>query len=179
MWEFSDNAAVARACRSCPRFGRRWGCPPHDGTAAIGYRSYRMAMLIGIDTPPTFDLRRLRAAVEPMLAKHERRLDGRMTALPGECPYCPTEDDCTRLHENPCRHPGLVRPSLEALGIDVCALSQETLGREITWDGGRMLLVCAMFYNAQVCATEVTAQLSADVSSAAGILASTSRSRES
>ena len=45
-------------------------------------------------------------------------LGGRSFAYVGSCLYCP-DGTCTRPEGNPCRHPELVRPSLEACGLSL------------------------------------------------------------
>lgn len=71
----------------------------------------------------------------------------------GTCIHCP-EGSCTRPEGRPCRHPELVRPSLEACGFDVARTASELFGIELKWgSGGRMpeylTLVCGFFHDAE------------------------------
>lgn len=139
------SASVGEACRSCPRYGRRWGCPPlraEDTEAAAGSG---IVVLIGLEVPSTTDLRRLRAAVESVLLYYERRTGGRMAALAGDCPYCPAGEECARAGGNVCRRPECVRPSLEALGVDVAGLVRDVFGRDLVWGGDTVFIVGALF----------------------------------
>ena len=74
-------------------------------------------------------------------------------AYVGTCIHCP-EGSCTRPEGRPCRHPELVRPSLEACGFDVARTASELFGIELKWSsGGRMpeylTLVCGFFHDAE------------------------------
>lgn len=82
----------------------------------------------------------------------ERRYDGRAFAYAGRCLYCPNES-CARLEGKPCRHPELVRPSLEACGFDLCRTTEELMAIPLRWgEGDRMpeylTLVSGFFHNA-------------------------------
>ena len=46
-------------------------------------------------------------------------------------------DGCTRRRGLPCRHPGKVRPSLEAFGFDLVNTARELFGIELQWGGGK------------------------------------------
>ena len=83
----------------------------------------------------------------------ERQYGGRSFAYVGTCIHCP-EGSCTRPEGRPCRHPELVRPSLEACGFDVARTASELFGIEMKWgSGGRMpeylTLVCGFFHDAE------------------------------
>lgn len=54
-----------------------------------------------------------RQRLERRLLEMERQYGGRSFAYVGTCIHCP-EGSCTRPEGRPCRHPELVRPSLEA-----------------------------------------------------------------
>lgn len=68
---------------------------------------------------------------EEMLAEEAKR-SGRAALFTGLCPHC-GEAVCARREGKPCRHPNLVRPSLEALGFNLCQISNELFGTEILW----------------------------------------------
>lgn len=58
-----------------------------------------------------------RRRLEQQLLGMERQYGGLSFAYVGTCLHCP-EGTCTRPDGKPCRHPELVRPSLEACGSD-------------------------------------------------------------
>ena len=92
-----------------------------------------------------------RQRLERRLLEMERRYGGRSFAYVGSCLYCP-DGTCTRPEGNPCRHPELVRPSLEACGFDIGRTTSELFGIELKWGAdGKMpeylTLVCGFFHD--------------------------------
>ena len=87
----------------------------------------------------------------PIYMNSEAEVD-RAFAYAGRCLYCPNES-CARLEGRPCRHPELVRPSLEACGFDLCRTTEELMAIPLRWgEGDRMpeylTLVSGFFHNA-------------------------------
>ena len=148
---FRDAERFEGCCRACPNYGCSWGCPPFDFDVEEYLNRYSRALLIATKIAPEqrdlpiAEAKRLihpeRQRLERRLLEMERRYGGRSFAYVGSCLYCP-EGTCTRPEGNPCRHPELVRPSLEACGIDVFALIK---------DNGKMpeylTLVCGFFHD--------------------------------
>ena len=50
----------------------------------------------------------------------------------GTCLLCPPEH-CTRRKNLPCRHPESIRPSLEALGLDIARTTSGLFGIDLQW----------------------------------------------
>lgn len=136
---------IKTLCGLCPRYGMRWGCPPFDAAPAP-WAQFDSVAIITLEVPASADLRLLRRRAEALLRRLETRCGGMMCALPGDCPYCGAQP-CTRPSGYQCRHPAKVRPSLEALGVDVCALLRDCLGRSMEWHAPRLILVGAVFFN--------------------------------
>ncbi len=67
-----------------------------------------------------------------MLIEKEQTLGGRSFATIGRCHHCPGQT-CTRPEGLPCRHPQLVRPSLEAFGFDITAILADLFNLTLTW----------------------------------------------
>ena len=158
---FRDADRFIACCRACPNYGRSWGCPPFDFDVEARLRSYRRVLLVATRITPTvqglpIDLSR--PLIHPERIRLERRLhelarpyDGLPCAYAGSCLYCPA-GNCTRPEGAPCRHPELVRPSLEAYGFDIGRTLSELFGLELIWGSeGRMpetlTLVCGLFHN--------------------------------
>lgn len=102
-------------------------------------------------------MRPARIITEDILLRLEKEFEGRAFTFAGTCFYCP-EDTCSRIDNKPCRHPELVRPSLEAVGFDVSATAR-LAGVEIMWGCDNHLpsyltLVTALFHNHQTEAVE-------------------------
>ena len=158
---FRDADRFIGFCQSCPNYGRSWGCPPFGFDVEARLRSYRRVLLVATRITPTepglpIDLSRPlirpeRIRLEHRLRELARQYDGLSCAYVGSCLYCP-EGSCTRPDGAPCRHPELVRPSLEAYGFDIGRTLSELFGLELAWGrDGRMpetlTLVCGLFHN--------------------------------
>ena len=133
---FRDAERVGCYCRECGNYGRSWGCPPFGFDMEEYVTRYGTAQRL-----------------ERRLLEMERQYGGRSFAYVGTCIHCP-EGSCTRPEGRPCRHPELVRPSLEACGFDVARTASELFGIEMKWgSGGRMpeylTLVCGFFHDAE------------------------------
>ncbi len=158
LGRFVDRGRCEELCRLCPRYGARWGCPPLDDAdcGLLSMPRVAVAVVSGVDADA--DLRALRAAGEAVMLRYERATGGRAAALPGDCPYCGGEE-CARVAGRRCRHEESVRPSLEAMGVDVCALSA-SLGYPMEWGGRALTLVAALGFDGP---DEAVASLGADL----------------
>ena len=81
----------------------------------------------------------------------EREKGGMAFGFVGKCPYC-NDEPCARRQGLPCRHPDVVRPSLEAYGFNVSETASKLLGIDMVWSSGKTIpryltLVCGLFYN--------------------------------
>lgn len=153
-------------CRKCPNYGRSWACPPfeQDIERMLGYESITLVSckIPMPDEPmPSSEAPRLmrpsRILIESVLLGLERTFSGRAFTFAGTCLHCP-EGTCSRLTGEPCRHPHLVRPSLEAMGFDVTATARIT-GVEILWGSDGMLppyltLVTALMHDSPASTVE-------------------------
>lgn len=168
---FRDAERVAGYCRTCPNYGHHWGCPPFDYSVEDELRRYREVQLVAAriypeekHLPLTTGMRCLwpvRAELEHIVRSMETTQPGRAMGLAGQCTYCGASPDglpcskalpCTKPQGLPCRHPELVRPSLEAWGFDVGKTAEELLQTPILWSSDGLTpdyftLVCAFFRN--------------------------------
>lgn len=120
--ECRDVERFATLCRACPRYGATWGCPPLPTDLPRWYTAHIFAATIAL--PPgrhkVEDSDRLIADDKRILDRRildlERSYGGRACSFGGYCHLC---ERCTRPDGLPCRHPDLLRPSLEALGFDI------------------------------------------------------------
>lgn len=141
---YLDIAGCEAACRACPHYGLRWGCPPYpDGEGLRIFTSYRYLTLISVTSDGGAD--EIRRVIEPRIVQAEIAAAGRMAALPGECPYCLT--DCSRIDGRPCRNPHKLRPSLEALGFDVVRLVHDVQGITYEWDSDKLTVTAALAHD--------------------------------
>lgn len=165
--DFRDEEKFLGLCRECPQYGGRWGCPPH-GFDSLDYLSgYRYAYVLGVKVVPGRRdhlpegrsvgevcremLEGVRRLIDVRLLDMEREHPGGKAFFAGSCLLCP-EGACTRPAGKPCRNPGSLRPSLEALGFDIGRSAAEILGVELRWgkDGDMpeyLVLVSGFFTN--------------------------------
>lgn len=158
---YRDAERIGGYCRSCPQYGRNWGCPPFDFDVTKYLEHYSTALIVATRIRPLkagLPLSEARALIRPerqRLERHlldmEQRYGGRSFAYAGSCLYCP-EGTCTRPSGAACRHPEWVRPSLEACGFDLGPMVEELFGFGLQWGReGRLpeylTLVCGFFHN--------------------------------
>lgn len=159
---FRDGERFMACCRECPNYGQSWGCPPFSFDPAEYLRQWTDVRLVAVKITPAEEglplgcsqelVRPERMRVERMQLDWERRYGGRSFAYVGRCLYC---DSCTRPAGQPCRHPELVRPSLEAFGFDIGATLAELFGIELLWGHDNRLpayltLVSGFFHNSEL-----------------------------
>ena len=151
---FVDIPRMHSYCRQCPNFGAVWSCPPYDFDLEQLWQRFRRLRLLGLKlvffpellarTYAADELDRLlhdalyreREQLESELFALEVANPGSLALLPGSCRRC-GEGNCTR--PQPCRHPQLVRYSLEAIGGDVSRTAEELLATPLLWpDAGRL-----------------------------------------
>lgn len=152
---------IGKLCRVCPNYGTVWACPPFEFDVEPLMRRYRHVFIIASEiTPvePSLPLDRAQELLKPermrlekLLHDLENETGGMALAFAGKCLYCP-DGECARASGEPCRHPDMARPSLEAWGIDVSATAREVFGIELLWGHGnilppRLVLVAALFHN--------------------------------
>lgn len=159
--QYRDPAKFLSLCRECRNFGRLWACPPFARDWAPRLARYSLATIFvtKIVPPdphmPLADSERLfiaeRRRIEPMLLRLERETNGLAFAFAGECLHCP-KGECTRPLGLPCRHPDLVRPSLEAAGFDIGLTTEKLFSLPLKWSADGFcpeyfVLVCGLFHN--------------------------------
>ena len=159
--EFRDVVTFEECCRQCSNYGKRWGCPPFDHDTLQDLLPYNKVMIIGVKLTPkdqrqpldqVYDLMRPELErVNSRLLELERETGGRAFGFVGKCPHCGGAL-CARIEGKPCRHPDVVRPSLEAYGFDIGKTTSELLGIDIQWSRDRnipkyLTLVCGLFFD--------------------------------
>lgn len=161
--DFRDVATFEECCRACPNYGNRWGCPPFDHDTLQDLLSYAKVMIVGVKLTPhdarmpmeqVYDL--MRPELERLnrrLLELERETGGLAFGFVGKCERCGNAP-CARTQGKPCRHPDVVRPSLEAYGFNVSQTASELLGIGMVWSKGKnvpryLTLVCGLFFNGE------------------------------
>lgn len=135
-------------CKQCPNYGRLWSCPPFSFSPEGLWAQYGTLLLQCrvIPVPQELQARTLsqqeineqsRALLQPQkramlqeLLALEQQIPGSVALDAGSCDRCSA---CTRPEGLPCRHPNLLRYSVEALGGDVCKALKLYFDKEILW----------------------------------------------
>lgn len=158
---YRDAERFGAFCRDCGNYGRLWCCPPFNFDVDAELAQWRAATVFltkiipshteGVGQRASALMRQARREVDAMLLDLEKRTAGRSFSFAGGCPHCGSAP-CGRLSGEPCRHPELVRPSLEAFGFDVESLAREIFGIPVLWPAegnlpAYLVLVTALLHN--------------------------------
>lgn len=145
---YRDLSQFLNYCHACPSFGKTYKCPPIAGEWDIDFTQFSTAHIfvdkitIPAKTPVTAAetiTKPIRIRLEQELLAYEQSIGGRAfccTATDG-CDFC--DAPCSRLTGTSCRHPELVRPSLEAYGFDLTKTLFDLFGIELHWSQNGML----------------------------------------
>lgn len=146
-------------CRACDNYGKQWSCPPFDFNVVERLSRYNSVLLMVVKiTLHDRDLTQCeidaifqheRIQFEYQLLELERTYHGLASTLVGQCVHC-GQECCSRLIGRPCRHPDLVRPSLEAYGFDVSKTLSDFFNIELQWNSNGhlpeyLILSCGLF----------------------------------
>ena len=162
---YRDVSTFEKLCSECPNYGARWGCPPFlpDSQPELSGYSRVKLFLLKLDIAPyragsmeeiviaiQCTVQKVRGSYETELLRMESDLCGRAALFTGMCPHC-GDAKCARRSLQPCRHPELVRPSLEALGFDLGRTAKDFFDVELQWCVGPesppyISLLGAVFY---------------------------------
>ncbi|ACJ15951.1 hypothetical protein, conserved [Thermococcus onnurineus NA1] len=149
LWEREINAGEIVVsprpvwkCMTCPMYGKRPSCPPHapDWREAREWVShFRKALIIKFEIDmDDFEAEKRKAILYLLKREEELFKEGKMYAMalfPGSCNLC---DDCTFERGEPCRMPTKVRPSVDAIGIEISRLVEIDFSESVLYG---MLLV--------------------------------------
>lgn len=160
--EYRDVERIHGYCKACNRYRQNWGCPPFDYDIEARIAPYKWATIVVAkmsfkeeERPPLsvyFDvIKPVRLKLEQTLRSMEHEVEGLSFGFAGSCHYCP-QGTCTRPLGLACRHPQLVRPSLEAYGFDLSKTAEQLFELPMLWSNDhRMplytLLVTGLFHN--------------------------------
>ena len=137
-------------CRDCPHHGRFWSCPPFDFDPMTVWKGYDRLLLylckVTFHRDRLFpgerrafeerELPHIKAAMARELLALEGERPGSLALFAGRCDLCPV---CARVAGEPCRMPGRMRYSLEALGGDCGGALERYFGETLQWAKGNKL----------------------------------------
>lgn len=161
MERFRNVERFIAFCRECPNYGRSWACPPFEFDADAYLSRWRYARVIATRITPVAEglpvseasrfIRGERLRLDNELLVSEAGTGGRAFSFVGSCLYC-HDNECTRPCGLPCRHPERIRPSLEAFGFDIAAITEELFSFRLLWPCNGQLpsyltIVTALFHD--------------------------------
>lgn len=139
---FRNVEMFMRRCMECRNYNMTWGCPPYACDIEEELRHYNSIMItvtvisLSGDRIPLAEWAAItapqRERLEKMFLVKEKELGGKAFGFGSTCRHCP-DGECTRPQGLPCRHPELVRPSLEAYGFDIGKTLSELFDIELVW----------------------------------------------
>lgn len=137
-------------CQVCRSYRKTWSCPPFRFKPQELWEKYHTlvlqsrkievpaAMQAAVFSPGELEkaslelLRTEKQAMLTELLELEKEFPGSMVLSAGSCNICP-QGTCTRLTGEPCRNPGMMRYSIEALGGDVGKALKIYFHQRILW----------------------------------------------
>lgn len=154
--KYVNEEMFLEACKGCENYNMIWSCPGYDFEVAAYWRRFRnlhlCAFKIEFDAGLVSEVEtedELQMVLQEVLPKEKAELARRTLRMEkeqpgsvclsagGGCQIC--KEGCSRPAGEPCRHPELMRYSLEALGGNVCRTVEELLGLPMEWPGyGRL-----------------------------------------
>lgn len=157
---YHDSKRFLELCKSCSGYEKRWSCPPlsSSSTGEINKYKYVEVTIIEIPVPSGSLVEDAETLLKPAkkylsdyLLNLEKERNGIASCTIGTCTLCEPQL-CTRLENEPCRHPDKMRPSPEALGFNISAIMENEFGLSVKWAENGTLpdylyLTGAIFYN--------------------------------
>lgn len=135
-------------CRECPNYDKRWSCPPYGFSVEGFWKQYTSILLYEVKVPisrellgKSYEQEELNAIngvlIAPVkeqmmhdLLEMERQNSGSRALYAGTCELC---ESCYKVSGESCKHPELMRYSIESLGGNVAQAVKFYFDDEILW----------------------------------------------
>ncbi|MEG0681457.1 MAG: DUF2284 domain-containing protein [Eubacterium sp.] len=150
--EYHQLRKTRRYCAVCPNYQKYWSCPEYGFDEVIFLKEFKYMYLIAREYEiPREDRQKVigiqavseycKQAMQTLkvqswkdLLELENEVPGTLSLMPGNCHICDISGEgCTRPSGQKCRHPELMRFSLESLGFDVDAICKYEIGLLLLW----------------------------------------------
>ena len=146
---YVDVPRFLKCCKRCPNYNKKWSCPEFEFAPLAFWKSFSKIKLYGVKMMLDAAMRGLKYEgdiyyfVKSMIAAEKGRLmqqlwqlerenKGSFCLFAGDCQLCA---ECAKKRGLPCRNPNLMRYSIESIGGNVQAVTEELLGTKILWVG--------------------------------------------
>lgn len=128
-------------CRNCKNYEKVWSCPSYDFNPEDYWKEYDELLVVArkiifdedVDIPGSYEIMlEVKQDMSRELYEMEKAYPGSVSLSAGSCNLC-EKDGCNRLVGEPCRHPDLMRYSIESIGGDVGRTVSKLMGYELEW----------------------------------------------
>ena len=144
---YVDVPRFLECCRQCPNYDKKWSCPNFNFEQNEYWKQFDYIKLFGVkmtldpsmhgmkyEGDVFYFVKSMIAAEKGRLMQQlwlmEKEIPGSRSLFAGDCQLCAA---CAKLEGKPCRNPKLMRYSLESIGGNVQAVTEELLGTKILW----------------------------------------------
>ncbi|MEG0376893.1 MAG: DUF2284 domain-containing protein [Eubacterium sp.] len=150
--EYHQLRKTRRYCAACPNYNKYWSCPEYAFDEVLFLEKFKYMYLIareyeipredrqkviGIQAVSEYCkqmMQTLKVQSWKDLLELEGEVPGTLSLMPGNCHICDISGEgCARPSNQKCRHPELMRFSLESLGFDVDAICKYEIGVLLLW----------------------------------------------
>lgn len=128
-------------CMKCPNYEKIWACPSYDFNPEDYWKEYDELLVVArkiifgadVDIPRSFEImQEVKDDMSRELYELEKEYPASISLSAGSCSLC-KEIGCSRTAGEPCRHPDLMRYSIESLGGNVGKTVSKLMGYELEW----------------------------------------------
>lgn len=128
-------------CKNCKNYEKVWSCPSYDFNPEEYWKEYDELLVVArkiifdkeVDIPRSYEIMlEVKQDMSRELYEMKKEYPGSVSLSAGSCNLC-EKDGCTRLAGEPCRHPDLMRYSIESIGGDVGRTVSKLMGYELEW----------------------------------------------
>lgn len=150
--EYHQLRKTRRYCAACPNYNKYWSCPDYAFDEALFLKKFKYMYLIAREYEIPREDRQKIFGIQPVaeyckqvmqamkveswkdLLDLEAEFPGTLSLMPGNCHVCDISGEgCAKPKGQKCRHPELMRFSLESLGFDVDAICKYEIGVLLLW----------------------------------------------
>jgi len=150
--EYHQLRKTRRYCAACPNYNKYWSCPDYAFDEALFLKEFKYMYLIAREYEIPREDRQKIFGIQPVaeyckqvmqamkveswkdLLDLEAEFPGTLSLMPGNCHVCDISGEgCAKPKGQKCRHPELMRFSLESLGFDVDAICKYEIGVLLLW----------------------------------------------
>lgn len=164
--KYVDIPKIGKYCSLCRNYGKSWECPPHTINVEDYWNQFDKIKILAVKLDYSEEFRSIsyshnqldyiikntlyseRRLLKEELIRLEKTLNGQYL-YGGRCDIC---GKCAKRINETCRHPELMRYSVESIGSNIQKLTPDIFGFSLKWVEKDMKIpeylvnVCAVLY---------------------------------